>query len=783
MKQLQGIGGGVLAGAAIALITQAPALAQTRVQEVRLVEMNGEVSLLLTTQGGERPEVFVVRRGNDFVADIINTQLAIPDQNFQQSNPVPGIASVVVTQLDPTSVRVIVSGTNGAPEARIMQGASGGIVIGMGTRAGNNVAQAPANQPPVAPAAPPPTTPTQPLQNNNQPVLVPDPAVTIDGRNVPPGGIRPMDQAPPFLPRAVAPPVGDIAVSNINPTTAATIRLDNAQRIPRLVLRDAPVRDVLALLARTAGLNIAFLDGAGGAQQTGQNAQSPTSGNGPKISLDIENESVEDVFNYVLRLSGLEANRNGNTIFIGSNLPNSARNVVVRSFRLNQVNAETAAGFLVSMGAERSITREQQVTATNSVNIPGSTQALTTTDTRVTTVVETLRIQTTDSTPLLRGLQVIVDERLNSVTLIGLPNLVELASTQLVQLDLRQRQVAVNVKVLDINLTGTEAYNSSFSFGVNNTFFVNDGGAAAVNFNGFNPPDRNAVTGGLNARPIIPNPIGEQDAFFDPDQTAVTPLTAPGGGIGLLPIAPVTDRPNQVGISEYEPFERDLETGAVENLGEATFQTFPFFQYPRRFLATLQAQITSGNAKILTDPTLVVQEGESAAVALVEEAVKSSTATVNATPSGAITTQNFTFQDVGLTLTIDVERIDDNGFVTLRVRPTISAPGQRQDAGGGSFALEILRRSIDSGNIRLRDGQTLILSGIIQESERVIASKIPILGDLPLIGSLFRSTDKNNERAEVVVLVTPQILDDSDRSPYGYEYNPSPDALRMMQRR
>lgn len=782
MKQLQGIGGGVLAGAALAIITQSPALAQTRVQEVRLVEMNGEVSLLLTTQGGERPEVFVVRRGNDFVVDIINTQLAIPDQNFQQSNPVPGIASVVVTQLDPSSVRVIVSGTNGAPEARIMQGASGGIVIGMGTRAGNNVAQAPANQP-VTPPAPPPTTPTQPLQNNNQPVLVPDPAVTIDGRNVPPGGIRPMDQAPPFLPRAVAPPVGDIAVSNINPTTASTIRLDNAQRIPRLVLRDAPVRDVLALLARTAGLNIAFLDGAGGDQQTGQNAQGPTSGNGPKISLDIENESVEDVFNYVLRLSGLEANRTGNTIFIGSNLPNSARNVVLRSFRLNQVNAETAAGFLVSMGAERSITREQQVTATNSVNIPGSTQALTTTDTRVTTVVETLRIQTTDSTPLLRGLQVIVDERLNSVTLIGLPNLVELASAQLVQLDLRQRQVAVNVKVLDINLTGTEAYNSSFSFGVNNTFFVNDGGAAAVNFNGFNPPSRNAVTDGLNARPIIPNPIGDQDAFFDPDQTAVTPLTAPGGGIGLLPIAPVTDRPNQIGISEYEPFERNLETGAVESLGEATFQTFPFFQYPRRFLATLQAQITSGNAKILTDPTLVVQEGESAAVALVEEAVKSATATVNTTPSGAVTTQSFTFQDVGLTLAIDVERIDDNGFVTLRVRPTISAPGQQIDAGGGSFALEILRRSIDSGNIRLRDGQTLILSGIIQESERVIASKIPILGDLPIIGSLFRSTTKNNERAEVVVLVTPQILDDSDRSPYGYEYNASPDALRMMQRR
>ncbi|MBD2485153.1 AMIN domain-containing protein [Planktothrix sp. FACHB-1365] len=779
MKQLQGIGAGLLTSAAIAIVAQTPAFAQTQVQDVRLVEMNGEVGLLLMTKGGERPEVFVVRRGNDFVADIINTQLPGQKQNFQQNNPIPGIASVVVTQLDPTSVRVIVSGVNSTPEARILQGGREGIVISLGTASGA-VAQVP-NQA-VTPPPPPPGSTAQPAPRGSQPVLIPDPQITIDGRNVPQGAPRPVDAAPPFLPRAVAPPVGDIAVSNINPTTTSTIRLENGQRIPRLVLRDAPVRDVLALLARTAGLNIAFLDGA--SEQSGQPAPGGTStGNGQKISLDIENESVEDVFNYVLRLSGLEANRNGNTIFIGSRLPNSARNVVVRSFRLNQVNAETAAGFLVSMGAERSITREQQITQSNSVNIPGSTQALTTTDTRVTTVVETLRIETQDSTPLLRGLQVLVDERLNSVTLVGSPNIVELASAQLVQLDLRQRQVAVNVKVIDVNLSGEEAASSSFSFGINDTFFVNDGGAATVNFGGYNPPNSATTRTGINARPIVPNPISAEDPFYDPNQLSVTPLTAPGGGIGLEPIAPVSERTNQVGISEYEPFTRNLETGALDALGTVTNSVFPYFQYPRRFLSTLTAQIISGNAKILTDPTLVVQEGESAAVALVEEVVKSATTTTTATVSGTISSQNFQFQDVGLTLSIDVERIDDNGFVTLRVRPTVSAPGDRVNSADQSFALQILRRTVDSGNIRLRDGQTLIVSGIIQEQERSNVSKIPLLGDLPIIGSLFRRTNKDNQRAEVIVLVTPQILDDSDRNPYGYEYNPSPDALRMMRGR
>ncbi|MFM6397084.1 STN domain-containing protein, partial [Planktothrix sp.] len=167
--------------------------------------------------------------------------------------------------------------------------------------------------------------------------------------NVPLNSPRPVDAAPPFLPRAVAPPLGDMAVSNINPGVAV-IRLNTTQRIPRLVLRDAPVSDVLALLARTAGLNLAvsnlIKDSQNGDFRAPTNEQEEKQILGRKISLDIENESVEDVFNYVLRLSGLQANRVGNTIFVGVKLPTAASDVVVRSIRLNQVPATSAAGFL-----------------------------------------------------------------------------------------------------------------------------------------------------------------------------------------------------------------------------------------------------------------------------------------------------------------------------------------------------------------------------------------------------------------------------------------------------
>jgi type IV pilus assembly protein PilQ len=89
---------------------------------------------------------------------------------------------------------------------------------------------------------------------------------------------------------------------------------------------------------------------------------------------------------------------------------------------------------------------------------------------------------------------------------------------------------------------------------------------------------------------------------------------------------------------------------------------------------------------------------------------------------------------------------------------------------------------LSSGTIRLRDGQTLILSGIIQDTDRADVRKVPLLGDIPLLGALFRSTSKINNRNEVIVLLTPQILDDSDRSTFGYNYTPGPDARQILER-
>ncbi|OWY68609.1 type II and III secretion system protein [cyanobacterium TDX16] len=700
MKQLQG-SNILFIGVAVALVAAPPVWAKpAKVTAVKLDPTNNGLNVVLETSTAARPQVLTSQQGNTLVADISNAQLNLPaGKNFSQAKPAPGIDSVVVTRLDSNSIRLMVTGTTKAPSGQ-MQRNGQSVTFSVSSTPGR-----------IAQANPAPTSGTtfKPGQSVTvQKPLFPNPEITVDGKPVPPSAIMHGNQAqPPFLPRAVAPPVGDMAISNTD-ASPALIDLGSKERVPRLVLRDAPVREVLSLLARAAGLNLAYTTATPQGQQGQPAPTAPGAGGaeGPKVTLDIQDESVQDVFNHVLRITGLQANREGRTIFVGPRLPNDARNLVTRSYRLNQVTVGVALNFLVAMGAESAVSRERTITSVQAVPVGGGQAPATQTQTSTETRIETQRIDFQDSTPLLRGLEVVGDERTNSVTLIGSPKQVQVASAQLIQLDSRRRQVAINVKIADINLLATEDINTSFSFGLGDTFFQNSRGIGGIiNFGTRNPASGTSFNG-----------------------------SPPG--------------------------------------------------FARQFLSRLQAQITSGNAKVLTDPTLIVQEGQQAAVNLTQEVVGNVTRTISQ-GTGGLGQDTTTIQKerVGLTVGIKIERVDDNGFVALSVAPTVRAvQDQYEDPTGNLIAL-INERSLTSGLIRLRDNQTLILSGIIQESDRTSVDKVPILGDIPILGALFRSTNKANQRQEVIVLLTPQIIDDSERSSsMGYNYNPSPDARQMLER-
>jgi type IV pilus assembly protein PilQ len=691
----------LLSGALIAVAAEPGMASVATIRDVQLNQTDAGLELVFETDGGDTGNVFTVSQGNTLRADITRTQLSLPNGNsFSQANPAPGISEVSIIPLDANSVRVTVTGTDQSPVGTM---ATAGNQIVLAIDGSGTTTQQPTEVPEtlatvpgpaettVAQAAPTETTappaeevPVVPPTQESPDVLVPNPEIIIDGNPVPQPRVQ---QAPPFLPRAVAPPVGDIAIAE-NAISQRGIDLGTNERIPKLLLRDAPSREVLSLLARAAGLNLVFAsaDGEGGGTD------------GPLVTLDIEDESVNDVFNHVLRITGLQANRVGRSIYVGPQLPLGARSVVSRTLRLNQVEATEAAGYLATLGATatRIVTQPEIEVVTTEGAVEGAAAVSRTIETETTTVEEISfdpDVESGVAVPLA-GLQAVADSRLNSITLVGEADLVNLATEYITRLDLRRRQVAINVKIIDVDLNATESFSTSFTY-LNNGLTI-----------GFGPT-------GLSAG---------------------------------------------IDFNSPTPAEQSLIFG-------------------------IQAAITDSNAKILTDPTLIIQEGQVASVALVESVLTSIETDIDG-DSGVIT-QTPVFEDAGLILTVQVERIDDNGFVTFNVSPTVSSPQASipfQGAGGVQNSLTpIARREVSSGSIRVRDGQTLLLAGIIQERELASTTKVPILGDLPIIGALFRSSSVQDERNEVIVMLTPEILDDSDQSTWGYSYTPSEEINQILQ--
>ena len=856
-------------------------VAAAQVENVRLERTEQGFTIRLATNSNKRPQIFTIKRNNVLVADLTNTQLDLENSNLiERQNPFSGVEYLSISQGDANSVRVIVRGIRETPNARIASFVNGEVTlnVSVGSSATQQAqreqtfSQESGNNSPL---------PSFENQEETQPeVMFPNPEITVDGkptRNNQNERQRSSPGLQPTRPRAVAPPVGDIAVSTIN-SAPEMVDLGTNTRVSRLVLREAPVREVLSLLARSASINLVFAD------QSGEEGENPAE---KTISVDLENESVQDAFNSILQLSGLEANRRGNTIFIGANLPQAVRNVMTRTLRLNQVGVSAASGFLATQGAE-----VQQVVTPVDREFNAQTGALI----RETEQPAELRPLTVNQPGeargalLLRGLSVSTDERLNAITLVGDPRKISTAVDLLKQLDARRRQVAINVKIIDVNLSNQENFNTSFSFGIADTFFSFDGGAATVGVGDLAPPNADQVrTGSLN-RPIIPNPNPSQQVFIDPatgeptdipndpfdpavtgsDQLFLTAegdavplqqlrgfggqqtplitesaqlvpaiageegsssspplffdvngnprlpselqrnggqfpaLTEEGGG--LIPARGAVEGSDAVSprffdangvprlISELAPFGGEFQpledVGFLDTLGDAAqlTRTFAdFVSFPDRFLAQLEAQVTSGNAKILTDPTLLIQEGQTAGVNLTQEVVGNITRETESSDGITTVTTTAEIQEAGLQLNVDVQRVDDNGFITLNVNPTVTSIGGTQplSVGGDSNTIALLnKRELNSGEIRLRDGQTLILAGIIQDEDRTTVTKVPILGDLPIIGSLFRSTDRENIRREVIVLLTPNVLDDSlEAGGFGSNYEPSPAAREILEQR
>jgi type IV pilus assembly protein PilQ len=527
------------------------------------------------------------------------------------------------------------------------------------------------------------------------------------------------------------------------------------------------------------GYGFVFVGGDSAATPTG--ADSDTT-----VTMAFADQTYGRALNSVLLASGLQAKLDGRTLMVGTSVSGKTFGPQMsKVYRLNQASASFAADYLASLGAQ---INKVNVVSTTAGDSGGGASAGGGAATATFTDVETYGA----ATGPLRGLTGTTDSRLETVTLVGDSQLIAVAEGYLKQIDLRQRQVAVKVQVLNIDLLNDKSIDSSFSAKLGDTFIVSESGRAFMNFGAYRPGNRQG-TGLLNNGTQYTSP-GEysaglaqvqQQKVFDPPlvakQKEVTNQSSNSGGTTTTAtLVPVLVDGQEVFVPSTDPSAAASLTPRFDKKGRPIYVTGKDpnkFSYPENsFYSYVEAVIESSSAKTLAQPTLLVQEGQEAEVQTGTSVITS----VSTTDTSNGSTQfEYSRENAGLSLKVKVSKIDDNGFVSLNINPKISVPEPAGESNGVAV-FNIVGRSLSSGSIRLRDRQTLILTGVIQDQDKEIARKWPILGDLPLIGQLFRSTDSQRSKNELVILVTPMIVDDEIGGSYGYGYRPSTREARQL---
>lgn len=161
---------------------------------------------------------------------------------------------------------------------------------------------------------------------------------------------------------------------------------------------------------------------------------------------------------------------------------------------------------------------------------------------------------------------------------------------------------------------------------------------------------------------------------------------------------------------------------------------------------------TTGDVNLLSNPRIRVKNNEKAKI-LVGDKVPIITTTSTANVGVA---ENVTYVDVGLKL--DVEpRINLDNYVNIKVGLEVSSLGEKTITRNGAEVFTIGTRNANTV-LRLKDGETQILAGLILDDERKSSARLPGFGDIPILGRLFSNQADKKSKTEIVLAITPRIL-------------------------
>jgi pilus assembly protein CpaC len=267
--------------------------------------------------------------------------------------------------------------------------------------------------------------------------------------------------------------------------------------------------------------------------------------------------------------------------------------------------------------------------------------------------------------------------------------------------------------------------------------------------------------------------------------TAPGLYTSPDGVIGATAAKGVASSTttiiNGVPITTTSSTSAIGNTGVGPGLGSFDLATNPaqigIAHFPSGVAAVLRALQENGFGRVLAEPNLIVRSGE---IGKFHVGTRIPIQTVTGVGTGA--TASITYEDVGIKLYFAPEVLE-TGAIRLKIDPAEASAVARWLTFQGIVAPEIDTRTV-STSVDLKPGESLILAGLLSEEMTKNIQKIPILGDIPILGALFRNTRDEIKELELVFLITPKLskaIPQGEKVKLPTDNRPTPEEERQFQ--
>lgn len=354
------------------------------------------------------------------------------------------------------------------------------------------------------------------------------------------------------------------------------------------------------------------------------------------------------------------------------------------------------------------------------------------------------------------GAIVIPDVKGRQVIVVGTADDVNIAEDAIRLIDRRPKQVHIQASLIELSNQGIRQLGATLNL-------QGEGLSSSIMGNS-QAPLKSFLPGLGSAANSIANPNIPAIPFTGSNVTngaangAGTPGTAYTGLIGsLVPIL----APSIAGVNAVTTAQSAFNFLAADGRagGRANIATVP-----HAINLSVNLLLQTNKAKLIANPSVVVVDNSEALITIASEVIHKVTSTV----SLGVVTANVELTKAGIFLNV-LPRVSQDGFITMRLRPQVSTPlGPPQTFGPVNQPTVVVTllnyRDIMAQEVRIKDGQTLVLGGLFSETEAAQLSKTPYLAEAPVLGALFRNTLKGRNRTELMLLITPKIVEEEPSS-------------------